>query len=143
MDSSTSKVHIPESDKSTSQLPGVNKSELSTTEHTHNTTNDFEQDNEVTIDLNKPIPVVDNSIPVDMVEEVICSPPKKRYMRFDKESIIMDKQLTDLEINYAQRLLKAQFLHLNGLQSTLLQQKLILATDKVNENKILIVFCNN
>ena len=58
---------------------------------------------------------MDNSIPVDTVEEVICSSPKKRYKGFDEEGIIMGKQLTDLEIDYAQRLLKAQFLNLNGL----------------------------
>ena len=54
----------------------------------------------------------------------------------------MGKQLEDLEIDYAQRLLKSQFPHLNGLQSTLIQQKACLTTDQVNENKIQIVFCN-
>ena len=141
LDSSTSKVHIPECDEG--KLPVVNNSELcivSAVEHTHNTTN---VDNEVTTNLNQPIPVVDNSIPVDKVEEVICSPPKKRCKRFNEESIIMGKQLEDLEIDYAQRLLKAQFPHLNGLQSTLIQQIACLTTDQVSENKIQIVFCNN
>ena len=140
LDSSTSKVHIRESDEG--HLPVVNKSELyivSAVEHTHNTTN---VDNEVTTNLNQPILVVDNSIPVNTVEEVICSPPKKQRKRFNEESIIMGKQLEDLEIDYAQRLLKSQFPHLNGLQSTLIQQKACLTTDQVYENKIQIVFCN-
>ena len=93
----------------------------------------IERGNEVTTNLNQPIPVLDNSIPVDTVEEVICSPPKKQYKRFNEESIIMGKQLTDLEIDCAQRLLKSQFSHLNGLQSTLIQQKACLAADQVNE----------
>ena len=75
----------------------------------------FERGYEVTTNLNQPILVADNSIPVDTVEEVICSPPKKWHKRFNEESIIMGKQLTDLEIDYAQRLLKSQFPHLNGL----------------------------
>lgn len=102
----------------------------------------FERGNSVTTNLNQPIPVVNNSIPVDTVEDVICSPPKKRYKRFNEESIIMGKQLTDLEIDYAQKLLKSQFPHLNGLQSTLIQQKACLEADQVNV-KIQIVFCNN
>ena len=150
LESSTSKVHIPEGGEGPSegQLLVVNKSELcimSAVEHTHNTTDVFERDSEVTTNINQPIPIVDksNSIPVDTVEDVICSPPKKRYKRFNKESIIMGKQLTDLEIDYAQRLLKSQFPHLNGLQSTLIQQKACFVADQVNENKIQIVFCNN
>jgi len=35
----------------------------------------------------------------------------------------MGKELTDLEINLAQKLLKEQFVHINGLQYTLLQEK--------------------
>ena len=144
LDSSTFKVHIPKGVES--QLPVVNKSDhelciVSVLEHTDNTTNVFERGNSVTTNLNQPIPVVNNSIPVDTVD-VICSPPKKRYKRFNEESIIMGKQLTDLEIDYAQRLLKSQFPHLNGLQSTLIQQKACLEADQVNE-KIQIVFCNN
>ena len=52
MDSSTSKVHIPESDEG--QPPVVNKSELcpvSTVEHTCSTTDVFEQDNKVTTEI--------------------------------------------------------------------------------------------
>ena len=52
MDSSTSEVHIPESDEG--QPPVVNKSELcpvSTVEHTCSTTDVFEQDNKVTTEI--------------------------------------------------------------------------------------------
>jgi len=35
----------------------------------------------------------------------------------------MDKELSDLEIDFAQRLLKEQFPKLNGLVSTLYQDK--------------------
>ena len=135
--SSTSKVHIPKFKikGGEGQPLVVNKSELcivSVVEHTHNTTNVFKRDCEVTTDLNQPIPVVDNSIPVDTVEDVICSPPKKRRKRFNEESIIMGKQLTDLEIDYAQRLL------VTISPSEWTSTKIV--AEQVNENKIQIVF---
>ena len=78
LDSSTSKVHIPKGGEG--QLPVVNKNNelciVLVVEYTYNTTNVFKRDSEVTINLNQPILVVDNSIPV---EDVICSPPKKPY----------------------------------------------------------------
>ena len=37
----------------------------------------------------------------------------------------MSHELSDLEINIAQQLLKQQFTKLNGLQSTLLQEKVL------------------
>ena len=39
------------------------------------------------------------------------------------ERIIMGEELSDVDINLAQRLLRVQFPKLGGLQSTLLQQK--------------------
>lgn len=77
----------------------------------------FERGNEVTTNINQPIPVVHNSI---SVEEIICYAPKSGIRG---KYYIMGKQLTDLEIDYAQGLLKSQLPHLNGLQSTLIQQK--------------------
>ena len=53
------------------------------------------------------------------VEKTACSPAKKKT-KIDTESIIMGEQLTDLEISFAQQLLKEQFHHINGLQSTCL-----------------------
>ena len=41
----------------------------------------------------------------------------------DKDAIISGKTLTDLHINVAQELLKRQFPHFSGLQSTLLLSK--------------------
>ena len=85
---------------------------------------------------------VNNNI---MVEEVVCSPPKKRAKKFNEEAIIMGEKLTDVEINFAQRILKAQFPRINGLQSTLFQCKPYTADDQINENKLqnLIVFCKD
>ena len=53
---------------------------------------------------------------------MVYSPPKKRRKAYDEEGIIMDNELTDVEINFAQQLLKAQFTSINGLESTLHQQ---------------------
>ena len=61
--------------------------------------------------------VVHNNIAVEL-EEVVCSPPKKRLKKFD-ETIIMGERLTDVEINLAQRILKSQFPNIRGLHSTL------------------------
>ena len=84
--------------------------------------------------------VVDNNI---VVEEVVCSPPKKRQKKFNEEAIIMGERLTDIEIDFAQRILKSQFPNINGLRSTLLQCKPCTAADQINENKIQIVFCKD
>lgn len=48
----------------------------------------------------------------------------------------MVNMLTDLEINLAQQLLKSQFDNLNGLQSTLLQEKAITVTKSELQNKL-------
>ena len=57
------------------------------------------------------------------VDQGTQSPQKKRTKYIDTEWIIMDKELSDLEIDFAQRLLKEQFPKLNGLSSTLYQDK--------------------
>lgn len=88
----------------------------------------------------QPMDTMESSIVVD---GVVCSPPKKRQKKFDEEKIIMGEKLTDLEIDFAQRILKAQFPQINGLQSTLLQAKPHITAGQVNENKIQIIFCNN
>ena len=69
------------------------------------------------------------------------SPPKKRQRLFDAEHIIMGNRLTDLEFNLAQQLLKSQFDNLNGLQSTLLQEKVITVTKSELQNKLQVIFC--
>ena len=54
----------------------------------------------------------------------------------------MGDKLTDLEINLAQHLLKAQFSNLNGLQSTLLQEKVPVSMPREElQNKLQLIFC--
>lgn len=91
------------------------------------------------VTINNQRTVKDDSIVVD---EIACSPPKKRLKKFNEEAIIMGERLTDNEINLAQRILKAQFPNFNGLHSTLLQSKPCAAVEQ-NDNKIQIVFCND
>ena len=76
-------------------------------------------------------------------EETLSSPPKKRHRIYDEERIIMGDQLTDLEINYAQRLLKQQCTHVNGLTSTLLQEKGSNLTRDTVKNRVKIIYCRN
>ena len=82
-----------------------------------------------------------NPMPQIIVEQVITSPPRKRTKCFDAEPIIMGEQLTDVEINFAQHLLKSQFKHVNGLHSTLQQDKKLGLTNELIHNKIQIIFC--
>ena len=49
------------------------------------------------------------------VDYIVCSPSKKKHRAYDDEGIIMGNELTDLEINFVQQLLKAQFTSINGL----------------------------
>ena len=51
------------------------------------------------------------------------SPPKKRAKNLDAECTIMGAELSDMTLKYAQELLKIQFQELNGLHSTLLQER--------------------
>ena len=78
------------------------------------------------------------------VDDIVCSPPKKRCKAYDDEGIIMGSELTDMEINFAQQLLKAQFTSINGLESTLHQQlqknATVLSKDSIR-NIIQILFC--
>ena len=68
--------------------------------------------------------------------EADVSPPSKRVRLGDMEKIIMGKELTDIEINLAQQFLKSQFPEVNGLQSTLLQDKHTILTEKSVRDKI-------
>ena len=52
-------------------------------------------------------------------------PAKKKAKIINFEGIIMGEQLTDVEINFAQSLIKKQFPKLNGYASTLYQEKKI------------------
>ena len=91
---------------------------------------------------NSVLTVTDGEMPrIDLidVEKITCS-PAKRKTKIDTDRIIMGEQLTDLEINVAQQLLKEQFHHINRLQSTLLQERYV-KTSKEVKNKLQIIFC--
>ena len=53
----------------------------------------------------------------------------------------MGTELSDLHINLAQRILKEQFSHINGLESTLLQGKRQTLTEDMVKNKLQIIHC--
>ena len=64
---------------------------------------------------NSVLTVTDGEMPrIDLidVEKITCSPAKKKT-KIDTEHVIMGEQLTDLEINVAQQLLKEQFHHID------------------------------
>ena len=56
--------------------------------------------------------------------------------------IIMGREVSEFEISLAQQLLKEQFTKLNGLQSTLLQEKVALTKEEL-QNKVQIIFVRN
>ena len=70
-------------------------------------------------------------------------PPAKKQKLSSKEieDIIMGNELSDLHINMAQNLLKAQFPWLNGLKSTLQQGKQQTFTEDEVKNKLQIIHC--
>ena len=53
----------------------------------------------------------------------------------------MGKELTDLKINFAQQLFKEQFKHINGLHSTLLQEKQVTIMKNSAKNRLQMVCC--
>ena len=55
----------------------------------------------------------------------------------------MNVELSDVEINFAQELLKQQFPQINGLQLTLLQEKPLHPTEDSVKNKIQIIHCKS
>ena len=69
------------------------------------------------------------------------SPMRKRAKCTDMEKIIMGDELCDIEINFAQQLLKKQFTELNGLASTLCQDKKLQMTETLVRNKVQIIHC--
>ena len=77
-------------------------------------------------------------------EEETSSNAKKRKLtsvNIDLKQIIMGEKLSDLEINFAQHPLKLHFPDLNGLDSTLLQQKKPVFTSEKLQNKLQIIYC--
>ena len=59
--------------------------------------------------------------------------PRKK---FHVQMIIMGREVSDLEINLAQQLLKEQFIKLHSLQSMLLQEKVLAPMKEELQNKV-------
>ena len=68
------------------------------------------------------------------------SPKKKKPQYIDIHLIIMGEKLTDIEINHCQKMLKLQFPKLNGLRSTLQQDK---PSNEPTTNWVQIVHCQS
>ena len=80
---------------------------------------------------------------VDQDEPHVDEPPKKKAKIINFEGVVMGEQLTDAEINFAQSLLKKQFPKLNGLASTLYQEKKTILSEASVQNKLQIIHCNS
>ena len=91
--------------------------------------NDNATDDAVALDSE--IPVTDDQPPAK----------KQKLSSKEVEDIIMGNELSDLQINMAQNLLKAQFPCLKGLKSTLLQEKQQTITEDEVNNKLQIIHC--
>lgn len=73
-------------------------------------------------------------------EDEVEPPAKKLRCTIDIERVIMNQKLSDIEINFSQRLLKSQFPEINGLESTLLQDKNHVSKQP-NHSKLQIIHC--
>ena len=80
---------------------------------------------------------------INLDDDVEQPAKKQKTGNKEVEEIIMGNELSDLHINMAQNLLKAQFPEFNGFRSTLLQEKElpVQSTDDV-KNKVQIIHCN-
>ena len=89
--------------------------------------------------------VVDSSVPMmDLTAHSSTdnqSPPKKKAKNFSEEDLIMGQELSDLEINFAQELLKGQYPKVSGLQSTLFQERIKLFSTGFITSCIQIIHC--
>ena len=95
---------------------------------------------------NEPTQINDESITEEVPPDSGIAddwPPAKKLKLSSKEveDIIMGNELSDLHINMAQNLLKAQFPWLKGLKSTLLQGKQQTFTQDEVRNKLQIIHC--
>ena len=85
--------------------------------------------------IDSPTISVDGSVDITESCTVDELPAKKQI--FDAEKIIMGEELSDIEINYAQQLLKEKHPKVNGLRTTLYTKKLSETQDSVQ-----IVHCS-
>ena len=74
---------------------------------------------------------------LDITASVDDEPPTKKRKIFDAEKIIIGEELSDIEINYAQRLLKDKHPNVGGLRTTLYKGKIPEVEDSVQ-----IVHCS-
>ena len=75
---------------------------------------------------------------MDLTKDLDAEPPPTKKQRInDCERIIMGEELSDIEINYAQQLLKVHHPKFSGFHSTLLQGRV-----KGSANNIQIVHCS-
>ena len=85
-------------------------------------------DSDVPIDPPAPMLKIDDrlsDLSVDIAESCsVDKPPAKKQKIFDAEKIIMGEELSDIEINYAQRLLKEKYLKISGFRTTLYKGKI-------------------
>ena len=100
--------------------------------------NTVEERNNDLKELREMSPVV---TPEQEAEEGVRSPQKKRVKCMDLKRILMGEELCDVKINFSQNLLKAQFKELNGLTSTLYQEKKLQLTESLIQNKVQIIYC--
>ena len=85
-----------------------------------------------------------SSSPVVIVAEQDNEEPEegpKRAKCIDMERIIMGNELCDIEINYAQYVLKEQFGEVNGLVSALYQDKKFQMIETLVWSKLQIIHC--
>ena len=117
----------------------------SLSQHVHGAEIKLEQTDNSDINLDDPLP----SNPTDSLSlSPGCSTSigepvakKQRLSESEIENIIMGAELSDLHINLAQRVIKEQFPHINGLESTLLQGKQHTLTEDMVKNKLQIIHC--
>ena len=79
----------------------------------------------------------------DLENNLSDKPPPTKKSRLDYEAIIMGEMLSDIHINPAQSLLKAQFIKLNGFEITLYQAKKVNWTEEEITNKVQIIHCKD
>ena len=92
-----------------------------------------------------PVQPVESDPFIDLTEQAQDtnqSPPNKKQKLFSEEQIIMGQDLSDIEINLAQELLKTQHPGLNGLRSTLFQERREVIAENNPVNNVQIVHCH-
>ena len=117
-------VTVSEVDESLTSSSPVNSSLIIESVNKHKPTSQTASDNVESV-INLIEPESDTEPPVAKKTKVI-----------DVERIIMGQQLSDVEINFAQQLLKEQFSKINGLICTLYQEKKIALSEISVQNKL-------